>query len=114
MDPFFFSLRSLTVTLMVALAGCATPDRLPAPTPQVQVPESTWWQVDSDIGTASLAATGSARNYARGTMENWRSRVQKRTESDFIPWFTGYWTQQWLAIKVAWYKLSAEEGRIRP
>ena len=43
-------------------------------------------------------------------MENWRSLVHKRTEADFIPWFAGYWTQQWLAIKVAWYKLSAKEG----
>ncbi len=43
-------------------------------------------------------------------MERWRDLVHKRTEADFIPWFTGYWTQQWLAIKVAWYKLSAEEG----
>jgi len=98
------------VALMVAVAGCATPDRPPATTPPVHVPESTWWQVDSDIGAASSAATGSARHYARGTMENWRNRVQKRTEADFIPWFAGYWTKQWLAIKVAWYKLSAEEG----
>jgi hypothetical protein len=43
-------------------------------------------------------------------METWRSLVHKLTEADFIPWFTGYWTQQWLALKVAWYKLSAEEG----
>jgi len=45
-------------------------------------------------------------DYARGSMESWRGRVHKRTEADFIPWFTGYWTQQWLAIKVAWYVLS--------
>ena len=44
-------------------------------------------------------------------MESWRSRVHQRTEADFIPWFTGYWTQQWLAIKVGWYKLSAGEER---
>jgi len=106
-----FMLRSLVVALMVVLAGCATPERPPdrAPAP-VHVPESTWWQVDSDIGDASLAATESAGDYARVAMDNWMSLVQKRTEADFIPWFTGYWTQQWLAIKVAWYKLSAEEG----
>lgn len=43
-------------------------------------------------------------------MENWRVRVHKRSETDFIPWFASYWTQQWLAIKVAWYKLGSEEG----
>ncbi|MBS1146563.1 MAG: hypothetical protein H6R08_739 [Proteobacteria bacterium] len=104
-------LRSLLVSLIVALAGCATPERPPdqALLP-VHVPESTWWQVDSDIGDASLAATESARDSARVAMDNWMSLVQKRTEADFIPWFTSYWTQQWLAIKVAWYKLSAKEG----
>ena len=106
-------LRALLVALLVALAGCATPERPPDQVPlpvHVPVPESTWWQVDSDIGDASLAAKESARDYARVAMDNWMSLVQKRTEADFIPWFTGYWTQQWLAIKVAWYKLSAEEG----
>ena len=104
------ALRSLIVALMVAVAGCATPDRPPELPPAVEIPESTWWRVDNDIGAASLAATGTARKYARGEMESWRSRVQARTEADFIPWFTGYWTQQWLAIKIAWYKLGAEEG----
>jgi hypothetical protein len=74
------------------------------------VSEKTWWQVNGDISAASLEAKESASNYARGIMESWRSLVQKRTEADFIPWFTGYWTQQWLAIKVAWYKLNGEEG----
>ena len=105
-----FGPRSLMVVLLVALAGCATPDRAPDLPPPVEIPESTWWRVDNDIGAASLAATGPAGKYARREMESWRSRVQARTESDFIPWFTGYWTQQWLAIKVAWYKLGAEEG----
>jgi len=100
----------LIVALLLALAGCATTDRAPEEPPPVEIPESTWWRVDNDIGAASQAATGPARNYARSAMESWRDRVQARTETDFIPWFTGYWTQQWLAIKVAWYKLGAEEG----
>ena len=103
-------LRSLLIAWLLLLAGCATPDRARDPTPPVEIPESTWWRVDNDIAAASLAATGPARNYARREMEGWRRRVQARTESDFIPWFTDYWTQQWLAIKVAWYKLGAEEG----
>lgn len=103
-------LRSLVVALMMALAGCATPERPPDLAPPVQISESTWQQVDSDIGDASLAATESAWDYARVAMDNWMSLVHKRTEADFIPWFGGYWTQQWLAIKVAWYKLGAKEG----
>ncbi len=110
-----FNPHSLIFALTVALVGCAVSDRAPDRTPPVQIPpvqisEITWWQVDSDINAASLAATGLAKDYARGSMESWRSRIHQRTEADFIPWFTGYWTQQWLVIKMAWYKLSAGEG----
>ena len=110
-----FKPHSLIFALTVALAGCAVSDRAPDRTPPVQIPpvqisEITWWQVDSDINAASLAATGLAKNDARESMERWRSHIHQRTEADFIPWFTGYWTQQWLAIKMAWYKLSAGEG----
>ena len=113
-DSFYggviLTLRSMSVALMVALAGCATTDRPPDRAPPVQVSERTWLQVDSEIGAASSVATGAAKHYARDAMEDWRGRVQKRTEADFIPWFTDYWTQQWLAIKVGWYKMSGEEG----
>jgi hypothetical protein len=106
-----FKLRLGVVGLLVVLlAACASPQRTPEATPPVQVSETVWWQVDSDIVGASRAATGPATNYARGFMESWRSRVARRIETDFIPWFTGYWTQQWLAIKVAWYQLSIGEG----
>jgi hypothetical protein len=106
----FFDLRFLVVVLILVLAGCAAPDRAPSQIPPVLVSEETWWRVDRDIGAASLAAREPARNYARGYMESWRDRVHQRTDADFIPWFTGYWTQQWLAVKAAWYKLSAGEG----
>ncbi|MGH8435046.1 MAG: hypothetical protein ACRERX_11295 [Pseudomonas sp.] len=96
-------LRSLIVALMVAVAGCATSERAPP----VLISESTWRQVDRDIVTASQAATGEAKNYARDSMESWRGLVYQRTDADFIPWFFSYWTQQWLSIKVGWYKLSA-------
>ena len=106
-----FKLRLGVVGLLVVLlAACASPQRTPEATPPVQVSENVWWQVESDIVGASRAATGPATNYARGFMESWRSRVARRIETDFIPWFTGYWTQQWLAIKVAWYQLSIGEG----
>jgi hypothetical protein len=84
-----------------------TPQRAPDPRPPVYIPESTWQQVDRDIVAASTAARRPAGNYARGSMKAWLASVRQRTEADFIPWYTGYWTQQWLAIKVAWYKMSA-------
>jgi hypothetical protein len=107
-------LRALIAAVMLALAGCATQDRAPAhvlnPPVEVEVSESDRWQIDHDIGTASLAATELAKGYARGSMERWRDRVRQHTEADFIPWFTGYWTQEWLAVKMAWYKLNAGDG----
>lgn len=109
------ALRIPVVLLLIALAGCATPERIPEPaTPRpapVEIPETTWLQVDSDIGAASLAAAGPARHFARVRMERWRQLVASRVEADFIPWFSGYWTQQWLSARVAWYKLSASEEK---
>lgn len=106
----------ISVALLLALVGCATPERVPEPvvpepTPVVEISETTWLQVDSDIGAASLAAAGPARHFARVEMERWRQLVASRVEADFIPWFSGYWTQQWLSARIAWYKLSASEEK---
>lgn len=84
-------LRLMLVALV--LAGCATQDRATDRAPPVLVSESTWWQVDSDIVAASHAARGTARSYAGNAMDRWRERVRDLSEEDFIPWFTGYWTQ---------------------
>ena len=112
-NPFhgtaIFKLRALSVALVLSLAGCATQERATDRAPPVHISESTWREIDNDIGAASLAAKEPARKYAHDSMERWRDRIQKRTEADFIPWFTDYWTQQWLAMKVVWYRLSAEE-----
>ncbi|MCP8462610.1 hypothetical protein NK553_01485 [Pseudomonas sp. ZM23] len=91
------------VLFLLALAGCSHR----APEPVAPVSESTWRQVDADIGAASLAATSQARAYAEDAMQRWMDLVYQRTDSQFIPWFSSYWTQQWLSMKVAWYKLGS-------
>ncbi|VVN96862.1 hypothetical protein [Pseudomonas fluorescens] len=105
------NLRSLIVTLLVALtvagAGCATKERPPELKPQVLISENTWRRVDQDIVAASKDATDQAKIYTRGSMDHWRLRVYQRTEEDFIPWFSNYWTQEWLSMKVTWYTISA-------
>ncbi|WP_349616314.1 hypothetical protein [Azotobacter salinestris] len=103
------SLRSLIVALLVAVsvAGCATPDRPAKVSPPVVIPESTWRQIDRDIVAVSLDAKNQATHHARDAMQSWRTLVYQRTGTDFIPWFSGYWTRQWLTMKVTWYKLSA-------
>ncbi|GID04277.1 hypothetical protein [Pseudomonas sp. 008] len=102
------NLRSLiAAVLLVVLAGCVTSARAPVAVAPVVVSQSTWQQVDQEIVAASQQATEQARVYARGSMEHWRTRVYEQTEEVFIPWFSSYWTQEWLSMKVSWYTLSA-------
>ncbi|NSX20075.1 hypothetical protein HTV13_09540 [Pseudomonas putida] len=96
--------------LLLALGGC-TGKRPPAPPPPAVLTPAAWQRIDQELIDASVGAAGSANDYARRSMRVWKEQVQQRTESDFIPWFTGYWTQQWLTLKVAWYKLNSGEGR---
>jgi hypothetical protein len=100
-------LRSLIVAVLVVLAGCATPVRAPAP-PPVIVSQSTWQQVDREIVAASQSATEQTKIYAHGAMDYWRTRVYEMTEEKFIPWFSSYWTQEWMSMKVSWYTISAK------
>ncbi|RMM49003.1 hypothetical protein [Pseudomonas corrugata] len=98
-------LRSLVLAVLIAMAGCATPPR----GQQVSaVAQDTWRQVDQQIIAASKSAVGQAEVYARGSMEHWRVLVYERTEAEFIPWFSSYWTQEWMAVKVSWYAASAK------
>jgi hypothetical protein len=104
------NLRSLILALMMLLVGCATTVRTQLVAPVVNSP-STWRQVDADIVAASQDAAGQAKTYARGSMDEWRTRIYERTEESFIPWFGGYWTQEWLSLKVSWYTLSAGQQK---
>lgn len=99
--------------LLLALAGCAG-KRPPAPPPPQNLPPAVWQRIDQDIIEASVGAAGSANDYARRSMRVWKEQVQQRTENDFIPWFTGYWTQQWLTLKVAWYTMNSGNGNEPP
>ena len=95
------NLRVLIVAGLLALAGCASD-------PPVQIAASTWRQVDRDIAAASRTASEQARAHALQAMQRWMDLVYRQTDDVFIPWFSSYWTQQWLSVKVSWYKLSAE------
>ena len=101
------NLRALLVAALMLLAGCATSARGPASTPAVVVSPATWQQIDRDIVFASRQSTEQVKAFARGSMEHWRIRVYEQTEEKFIPWFSSYWTQEWLSMKVSWYTVSA-------
>lgn len=93
----------LLALLLLVLPGCAHHPTEPA----APITEATWHQVDADIGAASLAATSQARAYAEDAMQQWMDLVYQRTDEKFIPWFSSYWTQEWLSMKVAWYKMGS-------
>lgn len=103
------NLRSLIVVVLLVLAGCVTPPPAPIEVPQIMVSPSTWQQVDREIIEASHSATDQAKIYARGAMDYWRTRVYQLTEENFIPWFSSYWTQEWLSVKVSWYSISSSK-----
>jgi hypothetical protein len=88
------------------LLGCSTPPLRDAqpPAPEAPVPAAIWETVGAEIPTLAAAAAQAASDYARAALERWLERVLARTESDFIPWATNYWTHQWLALKLAWYR----------
>lgn len=100
-------LRTLVLAMIVVLAGCASSKPAPVVVAPVVIPPATWQQVDREIVSASRHATEQVKIFARGSMEHWRTRVYQQTEEQFIPWFSSYWTQEWLSMKVGWYSLSA-------
>jgi hypothetical protein len=108
-ESAILKLRSLIVAVLVVLAGCVTAPPAPVEVPQIMVSPSTWQQVDREIVDASQSATEQAKIYARGAMDYWRTRVYQLTEENFIPWFSSYWTQEWLSVKVSWYTISSSK-----
>ena len=102
------NLRWLIVAMLVVLAGCAMSPRAPVEVPPVMIAPGTWQQVDREIIQASQSATEQTKIYAHGAMDYWRTRVYELTEQNFIPWFSSYWTQEWLSMKVSWYTINAK------
>ena len=94
------------------MSGCSqAPSKAVAqPTPLYHVQPGTLRAIDERILTASVHARHESEAYARIVMEEWQWRVRQRTYEVFIPWYSTYWTQQWIATKVAWYKLMYTEG----
>lgn len=109
------TLRLLCVITLLALAGCATrpplAQRPDAPAaPSVDIAEETWRHLDEEIHDSAVTSRDLAARFARRQMEDWRERALVRAETHFIPWFSGFLTQQWLTAKVAWYRLSSGDG----
>jgi hypothetical protein len=77
--------------------------------PPLPATPEVWRLVDADIRDASRLAAAEAERYAYAALSDWMARVGRQTEEAFIPWYTSYGTQQWLALKVGWYGLGSAE-----
>ncbi len=107
------SRRGWFIALIVMLGGCTVHEPARQVPAVVNVSRQTWEQIDVDLVLASQEATRRAEVYAHGAMDHWRTRVYQQTEEKFLPWYNNYWTQEWLSIKVGWYKLN-ERGEPDP
>ena len=106
-SPFFCL---LVATVLLTLAGCVarSPVQLPAE-PIPPIAPDTWREIREEIWTASTLAHLEARNYVSAAMREWMVRVRDKTETEFVPWYTGYWTQQWIGFKAGWYEMNKDE-----
>ncbi len=104
--PFF-------VVLLAVLGGCAPPPatRPVTPTPIYRVPPDTWALIDERIWANSDSAQDKATTFARNRMQRWMHLVRERTDKTFIHWYSDYWTQQWLSVRMTWYSLTESSGK---
>jgi hypothetical protein len=104
------------VAAALALVGCATgPFEGVAPVaPEPKVAPETWAQVEADIVRASVVARCDAAAQARAGLRQWMVRVRRHTDETFIPWYTGYWTQEWLAVKGALHRTDQAGDDVAP
>lgn len=95
------------VVLLLFLVGCAA--RTPPPIsfePVPPLPADSWREIREEIWTASTLAGSEANFFARQAMQEWMGRVRERIDEDFVPWYSGYWTQQWIGLKAGWYEIN--------
>lgn len=116
MDGWRYFLYSLLIAFFFILSGCSNiPEPVVKPAaPLYYIHPETWQSIDEQILKASLSARKKSEIYARNMMDNWLWKVRMRTESVFIPWYSSYWTQQWIASRVALYKIQYSEGEPTP
>ena len=116
LDSGWLRITAHSLLLAAALAGCTRPPpRIEAiPAPLYHIEPAILRTIDEQILAASVYARHESGAHARIAMDEWRERVRKRTVDVFIPWYSDYWTQQWIATRVAWSKLEYTEGGATP
>jgi len=62
-----------------------------------------WSGVDADIRRVFSEARDRAQATARARLDAWHAKLMGRVEGDFLPWYFGFWNQEWRDLKAAGY-----------
>lgn len=61
-----------------------------------------WDKVDTAVAVAAAQSRAKAEAFAAGELDAWNAQLLARIDSDFLPWYFGYWNQQAIGLKAAW------------
>ena len=101
----------LIVSILILLVGRSFRPLTVLPLePVPSIPPEKWLEIQEELWTASNLARIEAQNYARVAMQEWMMRVRENTDSECVPWYTSYWAQQWIGLKIGWYEMGKEDG----
>ena len=67
--------------------------------PPPPIPE----EVDAEVAAALRHARRAAREAAEPEIEDWVNHMKLLADEDFLDWYFGYWEQQRMSLKFAWY-----------
>lgn len=79
-------------------------------------------QVDQEIASALQDARIATENFAEARLVSWEDDVMKHVDDSFLPWYFGYWNQQFFGINYIFkgayhwinpWSLSPEEAQIK-
>jgi hypothetical protein len=70
-----------------------------------QVRVVDWSAVDKSVRDVFMRAGTKAEAYAKQAVHEWTNDLRRRAETDFIPWYFGYWNQQALSLRAIGYHL---------
>lgn len=61
-----------------------------------------WDKVDAAVAAAAGRARTSAEQFASTELDRWNAQLLARIDSDFLPWYFGYWNQQLIGLRAVW------------
>ena len=104
MTPRILILIAVLVVSRILLPGeHRGSTRQPRRMEQVRVVD--WSAVDKSVRDVFMRAGTKAEAYAKQAVHEWTNDLRRRAETDFIPWYFGYWNQQALALRAIGYHL---------